>query len=145
MLGLWALITAQSPYRAATETVQPSREKTAVQRSTRPPLKAATEDAEKIVLSHRAAPPLQAGTAIGPYTLLARMRSLPATLAAPSDAPSLDDLQLELAEKKKDLVDQFNEARAPRKRTTKTNAPENGRKGTERKTEQISQIHVQCT
>ena len=35
-----------------------------------------------------------------PYTLLARMRSLPATLAAPvsDDAPSADDLQLELAE-----------------------------------------------
>ena len=44
--------------------------------------------------------PLSAGTSIGPYTLLARMRSLPATLAAPvsDDAPSADDLQLELAE-----------------------------------------------
>ena len=57
---------------------------------------------EKIAVRDAPRPfrPLSAGTSIGPYTLLARMRSLPATLAAPvsDDAPSADDLQLELAE-----------------------------------------------
>ena len=50
--------------------------------------------------------PLSAGTSIGPYTLLARMRGC-ATLAAPvsDDAPSADDLQLELAEAFENLIE----------------------------------------